>query len=588
MIWYQLADDWVFLGNTWADIDNLIQDPGGEIFVRLSGTGRFYGGPSNVINYSYTEGSTPLVPDDQSGAIGDVSIDVLDISDTSILLYKDEFFLQDNLHGGVIGNVETVSGNNDVVTMGGRSILSYLNVEKVLPPRRDTIGNILEGVLADVGVTSNIIKDQQLPPAVVNAPGYEGDVWVYVKELCAAFEVEMTVVREFIVIRPARTRKIDATNLLERTWQIQDNTLAQEFDVAYYNYEQVEDFLVYPKGGWEPEVQVYQVGANETTTFDIPVDFYLTSVNQPTVQADVAKDYAGPASVYAVSGNDGLPITPAQWTSQGGDMSFAITGDGTVIEVTVTGPDFEELAPYTIGLNDGSSSYSTLRITGDGMNFNKEVYTEKTGLTADDTPTVNGGEIDNPAIDTLADAKRFALFARRLYSLPQQTFTTSSRTFPRLEGTAPTVLFPTFADFADTLPAGYSFTNFNAEYSGFTFDDFTTQLGNAVPQGFGEVSGARVRLDDAMYRVRNVTISPQQVGIDAEYDTLFSDLDDVYVSALWDDLEAGWGGLNDTWEDVLVLAFDQKTFTDFNTFFNNTNFKDFALIPMRDKASVLL
>jgi len=588
MIWYQLADDWVFLGNTWADIDNLIQDPGGEIFVRLSGTGRFYGSPSNVINYSYTEGSTPLVPDDQSGAIGDVSIDVLDISDTSILLYKDEFFLQDNVHGGVIGNVETVSGNNDVVTMGGRSILSYLNVERILPPRRDTIGNILEGVLADVGVTTNIIKDQQLPPAVVNAPCYEGDVWVYVKELCAAFEVEMTVVREFIVIRPARTRKIDATNLLERTWQIQDNTLAQEFDVAYYNYEQVEDFLVYPKGGWEPEVQVYQVGANETTTFDIPVDFYLTSVNQPTVQADVAKDYAGPASVYAVSGNDGLPITPAQWTSQGGDMSFAITGDGTVIEVTVTGPDFEELAPYTIGLNDGSSSYSTLRITGDGMNFNKEVYTEKTGLTADDTPTVNGGEIDNPAIDTLADAKRFALFARRLYSLPQQTFTTSSRTFPRLEGTVPTVLFPTFADYADTLPAGYSFTNFNAEYSGFTFDDFTVELGNAVPQGFGEVSGARVRLDDAMYRVRNVTISPQQVGIDAEYDTLFSDLDDVYVSALWSDLEAGWGGLNATWSDVLVLPFEQKTFTDFNTFFNNTNFKDFALIPMRDKASVLL
>lgn len=588
MLWYQLADDWVFLGNTWADVDNLIQDPGGEIFVRLSGTGRFYGGPSNVINYSYSEGSTPLVPGDQSGAIGDVSIDVLDISDTSILLYKDEFFLQDNLHGGVIGNVETVSGSNDVVTMGGRSILSFLNVERIIPPRRNTIGNILEGVLADVGVTTNIIKDQQLPPSTVNAPGFEGDVWVYVKELCAAFEIEITVVREFIVIRPARTRKIDATNLLERNWQIQDNTLAQQFDVVYYNYEQVEDFLVYPKGGWEPEVQVYQVGSNETVTFDIPVDFYLTHVNQPTVQANVAKNYTGPASVYAVSGNDGLPITPQQWTAQGGDMSFEIVGDGTVIEVTVTGPDFEELAPYTIGLNDGSSSYSTLRITGDGMNFNREVWTEKTGLTADDTPVVNGGEIDNPAIDTLADAKRFALFARRLYSLPQQTFTTSSRTFPRLEGTVPTVLFPTFADFADTLPSGYAFTNFNADYSGLTFDDFTVELGNAVPQGFGEVSGARVRLDDAMYRVRNVTISPEQVGIDAEYDTLFSDLDDVYVSALWSDLEAGWGGLGAAWSNVLVLAFDQKTFNDFNTFFNNTNFKDFALIPMRDKASVLL
>jgi hypothetical protein len=305
------------------------------------------------------------------------------------------------------------------------------------------------------------------------------------------------------------------------------------------------------------------------------------------VQANVAKDYAGPASVYAVSGNDGLPITPSQWTAQGGDMSFAIKGDGSIIEVTLTGPDFPSLAPFTIGLNDGSNSYSTLRITGDGMNFNKQVYTEKTGLTASDTPVVNAGEIDNKAIDTLEDAKRYALFARRLYSLPTQTFSTSATEFPRLEGSVPTVLFPTFADFNDTLTAGYSFTNFNSDYSGLTFDDFTVQLGNEVPQGFGEVSGARVRLDDAMYRVRNVTTDPNVISIDAEYDTLFSDLNDVYLAVLWSDLEAGWSALGSTWSDVLTVAFEQRTFEDLNSFFENTNFKDFALIPMRDKPSVI-
>ena len=587
MIWYQLADQWAFLGNTWSNINDLIQDPGGDIFVRLSGTGRFYGHASNVINYSYTEGSTPLVPGDQSGAIGDVSIDVLDISDTSILLYKDEFYLQDNFHGSIIGNVESVSGNNDVVTMGGRSILALLNVEAIIPPRRGTIGNVIESVLGDVGLTTNIIKDTELSTDIVNAPGFQGDVWVYVKELANAHEVELAVVREYIVIRPARKRKIDATNILERSWQIQDIQLAQEFDVAYYNYEQVEDFLVYPKGGWTEDVQVYQVGAGETTTFEIPVDFYLTHLNQPTVQANVTKDYDGPASVYAVSGNDGLPITPAQWTDQGGDMSFAIVGDGTVIEVTVTGPDFPELAPFTIGLNDGSSSYSTLRITGAGMAFDRQLYTEKTGLKPGDTPVVKGAEIDNIAIDTLEDAKRYALFARRLYALPQQTFSTSAVQFPRLEGVITTVLFPTFADFDDTLSAGYSFTNFNADYSGLTFDDFTTQLGNAVPQGFGEVVGSRVRLDDAMYRVRSSTITPDRVSIDAEYDTLFSDLDDVYISIIWSDLEAGWTGLGDTWSTILESAFEQRTFEDFNSFFQNTSFKDFALIPMRDKPSVI-
>ena len=89
MYWYQLASQWGLVGGTWSLIDNIIQDPGGEIFVRLSGTGSFQGGSSNVVGYSYTEGSTPLVPGDETGAIGDVSIDVVNNNDASILLYKD-------------------------------------------------------------------------------------------------------------------------------------------------------------------------------------------------------------------------------------------------------------------------------------------------------------------------------------------------------------------------------------------------------------------------------------------------------------------------------------------------------------------
>jgi len=68
MFWYQLDPEWVLLGDTWANVNNLVSDPGGEISVRTSGTGAFRGGPTNVVGYSYTEGSTPLVPGDESGA----------------------------------------------------------------------------------------------------------------------------------------------------------------------------------------------------------------------------------------------------------------------------------------------------------------------------------------------------------------------------------------------------------------------------------------------------------------------------------------------------------------------------------------
>ena len=580
MLWYQLASSWGFVGGTWSLIDNIVQDPGGEIFVRLSGTGNFAGHSSNVINYSYTEGSTPLVPGDESGAIGDVSIEVLNENNASILLYKDDFYLQDNFHGSVQGSVESVAGNNDTVTMGGRSRLAALNVEDIIPPRTGTIGNIVEAVINAVGEQTNILKDAGLSTATVNAPGYEGDVWVYIKQLCSAYEVEVTVIRDYIIIRPARQRTIDATNLIDKSWQVQDIELAQTFDVAYYNYTPRTDYLVYPEGGWNSEVQVYSVAANETTEFELDLEFFLTSVQQPTVQDTVAKDY-GTASVYSVSGNDNLPVTAAFWEAFKGDMAFEILGDGSRVKVTITGPTYEPLSPYSISISDGSTSYSTLRMVGTGMDYNRLLYTEETGLTPTEAPTVKGTEIDNPAINTLAEAKRYALFARRLYALPTQTYSTSGRTFPRLEGSIPSIFYPTFDDYNDSLPTGYSFANFNSDYVGQTFDDFTVALGNVVPQGFGEVAGSRVQLDDAVYRVRSSNITPDIISFDAEYDTLFSDLNDVYGAALWSSLASAWTGVGSTWSSVVALPYGEKTFEDFNNAFGEVNFKDYALIPLR-------
>lgn len=556
------------------------------IEVEVTGTGRFMGDKSNVVNYTYNEGSTPLVPGDDSGPIGDVSIDVVDDSNSSILLYKDDFLLRDDFHGSVVGSIESVSGSNGVITMGGRSKLALLNVEKIIAPRRGEIGDILEAIMNDCGITTNIVLDAQLSTDIVNVPGYEGDVWVYVKRLCAAHEVEVTIIRDYVVIRPARQRLIDSTDLIEKNWQLQDITLAQEFDVAYYNYSQETDYLVYPEGGWTPDVQVYSVGADETVVFEIPIDFYLTSINQPTVADSVSKTYVGPDSRYAVSGNDGLPIPAAQWIAYGGDMSFAIKGDGSIIEVTLTGMNFPDLAPFTIGLSDGSTSYSTLRITGDGMNFDRQIYTAKTGLTAADTPVVNGGEIDNQAIDTLEDAKKFALYARRLYSLPVQTYQTSTRTFERLAGSVPTIFYPTFEEFAETLTPGYSFSNFNSDYAADTFESFTVDLGNTVPQGFGEVAGSRIQLDDAMYRVRTVNITPDTVSIDAEYDTLFYDFDSVYdfLGYIWSALSTTWSLLGGTWSTVVYVPPGPKTFEDFNDIFDGVTFNDFALLPMREEA----
>lgn len=581
MFWFQLDPEWLLLGNTWTNVGNLIDDPGGEIYVNTVGTGKFKGAASNVISYSYTEGSTPLVPGDESGAIGDISIEVEDCNDSSILLYSDEYFLRDRFHGSVVGTVEGVTLNNEVLTMTGRSKLAFLNVTKVAEPQSGSIEDVMDYLFGLVGLDTNIIYDPALPATIIDTPGYEGDLWVFVKQLASAYEFEVTVIRNFIVVRPARQRVIDATNIIDRSIQIQEIELARTFDVAYYNYQQETDFLVFPKGGWTPETPVYQVGAGETVEFEIDLEFYLTSVKQPIVQDIVNKEYAGPASVFSASGNDSLPVSAAFWTDYGGDMSFEILGDGSRLKITIVGPNFPDLAPYSISVSDGSTSYSTLRIVGDGMNYNRQLYTEKSGLTPAETPNEKGTEIDNPAINTLDDAKKYAKYARRLYALPRQTFSTSSREFPRVEGSLPFEFYPTFAEFNSSVGAEYSFENFNSDYSGITFDQFTTQIANTVPQGFGEVSGSRVQLGDAFYRVRNVTITPDIISIDAEYDTLFQDLTAVLRGPQWKDLEASWGGLDDVWADVIILDELQKTFQDFNEVYEGTTFRDYALLPLR-------
>lgn len=559
--------------------NELIGDSGGEIFVRVTGTGRFAGHASNVINYSYSEGSTPLIPGDESGAIGDVSIDVLDKNNASILLYKDEFYLNDSVHGSVIGRIESVSGSNEVITMGGRSRLAALNIDTVIPPRTDTIGNVLQAVMADLGETENIVLDPNLSQEEINAPGYEGDAWVYIKNLCSAYNTEVTVIRDYIFVRPVRQRTIDATNIVEKNWQLQDIELAQSFDVAYYNYEPRTNYLVYPEGGWNPEVQVYQVAANETTEFELDLNFFLTSVQQPSARDLVSKEYST-QSVYSVSGNDNLPVSAAFWDAYKGDMTFEILGDGSRLKVTITGPNYEPLSPYTIGVSDGSTSYSTLRIVGSGMDFDRRIHTEQTGLTPSDTAVVKGKEIDNLAIDTLADAKQYALYARRLYSLPTQTYSTSANTFPRLIGSVPSIFYTTFEEFNESLEPGYLFSDFNTDYTGLSFQDLTTEFGNVAEQGFGEVAGSRIKLDNAIYRVRNVTITPELVSFDAEYDTLISDLSDFFQYISWSRLSETWETLGETWDNILPNV-NPLTFENFNEIYDGVSFGDYALIPLR-------
>ena len=555
--------------------------------IQIFGAGQFKGHRSNINTFQYTEDATPHLPGDESGAIGELSFTVLDVDNKGILLFRDDFRFRDDLFGSVTGKVAVIDSNNDLLFVSGPNRLNQLNIEATFPAQETTVRGVFERIFETAQIFEDVAFDPNIQNNQVSLPGFTGNLWTFTKQVCAFFNLEISLINNTIYVRPIRQREVTIETISRTGYRVAELQPVQEFDVAYYNYQSLTDTLVYPKGGWTPEVQVYQVQANETVVFDIEVDAYLESVLQPVAQLFVDKDYSGPLSVYAISANDGLPIDPELWEAFGGSMSFELKDNGTVIEVTLTGPDLEDLAPYSVALSDGATQYSTLRIVGTGMFFDRQLHTVKTGLTPQQAPQVKGTEIDSIIIDTKQQAIDAGVRARRIYAMPQQTFEATGRQLVRksfvnfdyfvlddpifgildqnvlaFADETDVILFSTFDDYNQSLPAGYTFAQFNADYGASSFSDFAETLAATFRQSFGTVPGSRVKYLDAYYRVKSSDVNPEQITITADFDTLFSDFNDTFGTLTFDDYAGLFVGLE--FEDYDLIPLRETPYFDYD------------------------
>lgn len=550
------------------------------IFVRTVGTGQFRGHETSIGPYRYNEGSMPHDVFDESGEIGQLGFQAEDVKGRSILLYSDRVELSDDFYGSITGFVNGFDYSDGFFDISGANRLNLLNTEAVVTPEVTTVDRYIRSILSAASIVADIAIAPDVPTTPITTPGYEGNLWILLKRFCALHQLDVSLIRNTVTVRPIRQRRISLQNISRESVNLRQEERSQKFQVAYYNYERKEDELAYPAGGWNPEVEVYSVEANETVVFNISVDAYLESVKQPIILDSVDKDYIGPDSVYSVSGSDGLPVPAALWEFFGGSMSFRLLDLGRVIEVTLKGPSFEQISPYVVAVSDGATQYSTLRIVGTGVFFDRQLATIPTGLTQAETPQEFGREIDNLFVSTFKEAYDAGVKARRHYSLPRHTFDATGR---RLE--VPdfrefdylilddddsgildqnvlafvlpenAVLFtPSFEQFEATLPAGYLFSNFNDSYQSATFQDFEDSVLETVSQSFGNISGSRVRFSDAFYRVRSSNISEAEISVSADFDTLFGDFNN---------------------------EFDSLQIFEFSNNMAGLQFQDYALVPLR-------
>lgn len=514
----------------------------------------------NADSYAVTEDSTPIDPSDSTGGVGQFTFSVPEDADSKTFRNK-VVTLTDGTQGVTEGIVRGLSGDGTTVVITADSRVGALMVTRTAQPYVGTLGGAFRYYLGLVGVTDGIAVDTTIENIPVVFQGWSGVVWDYTKKMVASQRVEVSLVSDNIVLRPLRGRIAQNYRDSAVSWAIDASNLAQSIEVYYYQGVQRTSALVYPPGGWSENVDKYQIGAGETQTYDItlmPQDAgpgaSVTSIQQPTCVASVDRDYAA-SSVYSVAGNDGLIIPPQQWLDGGGSVTAKINPDTTSITLTIVGSNDIQYAPYRIIMpSDTSDGYSSLRLVGSGVFVNKQLTTWRTGVNADATPTEVGATVDVPFINTYAEAAAVAAWTLGAHAAPKQSLTVTTTGINRLDDNG-SYSYSTMMD-ANVEYAGLTMGQVNAiwpdaamgEVSAYwkakTQDDF-------VNQAFGNIAGARVFNDGALYRIRSVpTAGPATIQYAAELDVVASDLNARYAGLTMGEVNALRSG---------------ESFADFNT-----------------------
>lgn len=502
----------------------------------------------NASSYSITEDSTPTDPADNTGGVGQFTFTMPETADSKTFRNK-TVTLADGTQGVTEGVARGLSGDGANTTITADSRLGALMVTRTAQPYVGTLGGAFRYYLSLVGVTDGIVVDTTLENIPVVFQGWSGVVWDYTKKMVASQQIEVSLVSKNIVLRPLRGRVAQNYRDSLVSWAIDASNLAQSVEVYYYQGVQRSNALVYPIGGWTPDVQKYQVDAGETQTYDIsllPKDVgpgaSITTIQQPTCVDWVDRDYAA-SSVYSVAGNDGLIIPPQQWLDGGGSVTVKINPDTTSITVTIVGASDTQYAPYRIMMpSDTSDGYSSLRLVGSGVFTDKQLTTWQTGLNADAAPTEIGATVDLPFINTYAEAANVALYTLGSYAAPRQTLTVTTTGVNRLDDNG-SYRYSTMGE-VNTEYAGLTMGQLDAIWPGATMGDVSAfwkakTQNDFVNQAFGNIAGARVLNDGAWYRIRSVpTAGPATIQYVAERDVIAADLNTRYTGLTMGEVNA--------------------------------------------------
>lgn len=520
-------------------------------------------------NFSVDEASTPLAAGDSSGGVGSFSLEV-PVPDPYVpggrsntpwarvrdfgpqTLIGEPVRLYDTRKGFTLGEISDASLSYDgsMISFSGTSRLGSLNVYGVqAQPFSGTLSQAFSYYLSLGEITTDLFVDDSIASRPVVFPGWNGELWFHLKQMAAAQDCDVSLVSGVILLRPVRSRIATNDRDTSRGVEYRNDSLAQCVEVYQYNNRVIEDELVYPPTGWNPEVEVLNVNAGETQEYTLDLSASVSSIETPEMVTFASQNFDS-SSVYTIVADDGLPVTPAQWRDGGGSLQISIDPSTTKLLITLVGAtdvftaQGELASNFSVALGSDSSGnrYSTLRIVGSGVAFNKVKKRVRTGVPASKTGTEVGVTIDNPFISTADDLYRAGTRAAKTFSGPVPYLTGNVISINR-RGDSGSALYPTYGQVQTELKSrvGSSATygqaqDYYASQSVTTYEAirqfwFTFFQDDNADQVFGNVQGARIydRGTRRWYRIRTGNLTPSTIGFSADDDLIHEDTQGLFT-----------------------------------------------------------
>jgi hypothetical protein len=325
----------------------------------------------------------------------------------------------------------------------------------------------------------------------IAAPGWSDSVWTKLNELCVAYNVEIGIVGQTIVVRDIGTGTLETEDFTPISRSISMDGASRYVDIQYTN-ARAGVGVVYDASK-DGQGRTFEVDTRETKTEPIQTQNFPVALQQP----DRTNTFPVQPGQYYLVGSDNLPVAPNQFEVYGGSVTVSVST--TVpggLYLNLTGPLVPipgVPGPYRLAISDGSTTYPAFSVVGAGVFANPQNVRMSTGADWNKvTSDVNGQALSNTFLATRAQAWDRGRWAAVRASGPN-------------------------------VSIAFSLSSENSN-------------------GFGLTAGSTFEAYEAVWRVDSVSFGAAGFQVQASLYTTFGDVQPVWDDETIGDFASGWDG----------------------------------------------